>query len=70
MIWTNAGHSVHVLHAAVQVFLFSYKVKMVLGQASEEKMQNLFLVLMEATALKLLTLKQVHVVKNHVVFLG
>jgi hypothetical protein len=70
MIWANAGHSVHVLHATVQVFLCSYKVKMVLGQANVEKMQNLFLVLMEATAFNLLTLKQVHVVKSLVVFLG
>jgi hypothetical protein len=70
MIWENVNHSVHVLHATTQIFLCSYKLKMVLGQASEEKMQYLFPVLMEATALKLLTLKQVHAAKNLVVFLG
>jgi hypothetical protein len=70
MIWENVDHSAHVLHATAQIFLCSYKQKMVLGQANEEKMQYLFLVLMEATALKLLTLKQVHVAKSLVVFLG
>lgn len=70
MIWKNADHSVHVLCATVQILVYSYKLKMVLGLANEEKTQNLFLVLMEPTALKLSTLKQLHVAKNLVVFLG
>jgi hypothetical protein len=69
MIWENADHSVHVLHPTAQIFLCSYILRMILGQASEEKMQYLFLIPMESTALKLLTLKQFHVAKNHVVFL-
>jgi hypothetical protein len=52
------------------MLLCVWKTKMALGQASEEKMQNLLLVLMEITVLRLLTLKHAHVAKNLVAFLG
>jgi hypothetical protein len=50
------------------MFLCIHKLKMVLGQASEEMMQNLFLAATETTSLKLLTLGYFHVTKNHVVY--